>query len=160
MFDQLLQAYQSRAEREQRMLLIGGIVAVLVLVLAIVLPLQRSVGAGAQRIERKRNDLAWLRAVAPQLGAGAANATEPLHDSLVVLIDRSARQSGLEKSLVGSHPNGDGTLDVSLEQVPFDSLIAWLSQLRARYGVQAQTANVDVGSTPGVVNATLVLHGP
>ncbi|MGH8257310.1 MAG: type II secretion system protein GspM, partial [Steroidobacteraceae bacterium] len=88
------------SQRELRMVLLGGIAAAVLLVLAVVVPLQRSVAAGAQRIERKRNDLAWLRSMAPQLaGALPAHAAAPLHESLVVLVDRTARDAGIGKAL-------------------------------------------------------------
>jgi general secretion pathway protein M len=147
--------------REQRVVLLGGVAAVVLLVLAVVVPLQRSVSAGAQRIERKRDDLAWLRSMGPQL-AGAlparTTATAPLHESLVVLVDRTARDAGIGKALVGSQPSGDNGLNVRLEEAPFDAMVAWLSQLGERYGVRADSATIDAAKSAGTVDATLVLH--
>jgi type II secretory pathway component PulM len=82
----------------------------------------------------------------------------PLRESLVVVVDRSARESGLAKSLVGSQPSGDGGLNVRLDQTPFDTLIGWLSQLRERYGVRVDSATIDAAKGSGNVTATLVLH--
>ncbi|MGH8144187.1 MAG: type II secretion system protein GspM [Steroidobacteraceae bacterium] len=147
------------SQRELRMVLLGGIAAAVLLVLAVVVPLQRSVAAGAQRIERKRNDLAWLRSMAPQLaGALPAHAAAPLHESLVVLVDRTARDAGIGKALVGSQPSGDGGLNVRFEGAPFDAMVAWLSQLGERYGVRADSATIDAAKAAGTVDATLVLH--
>ena len=97
--------------------------------------------------------------MAPQLtGLRAGASPPPLRESLVVLIDRTARESSLAKSLVGSQPSGDGGLNVRLDQVPFDGLVAWLAQLRDRYGIRVDSATIDAANTPGTVNATLVLH--
>jgi len=85
-------------------------------------------------------------------------APPPLRESLVVLVDRTARESGLAKSLAGSQPSGDGGLNVRLDQTPFDTLVAWLSQLRERYGVRVDAATIDAGKDSGNVTATLVLH--
>jgi len=145
--------------REQRMVLLGAVAAAVLLIIAVVLPLQHSVSAGAQRIEHKRDDLAWLHSMAPRLaGALPSRATVPLHESLVVLVDRTARDAGIGKSLVGSQPSGDGGLNVHLEGAPFDAMVAWLSQLGERYGVQADSATIDTAKNTGTVNATLVLH--
>jgi general secretion pathway protein M len=144
--------------RERRIAIVGGIAALLLLILAILLPLQRHVGAGEQRLERKRDDLVWLRSMAPQLAGLRTSGAPPLRESLVVVVDRTARQSGLDHALVGSQPSGDGGLNVRLEQTPFDGLVAWLAQLRESYGVRVDSAVVDAGTSAGTVNASLVLH--
>ncbi|HEV7985644.1 MAG TPA: type II secretion system protein GspM [Steroidobacteraceae bacterium] len=156
--DALLQYYARLGEREQRIALFGGIAALILLTLAVLLPLQRHVGELEQRLERKRDDLVWLRSVAPQLAGLRNSGPPPMRESLVVVIDRSARQSGLERALVGSQPSGDGGLNVRLEQTSFDGLVSWLSQLRESYGVRVDSAVVEAGNAVGTVNASLVLH--
>ncbi|HEX4049270.1 MAG TPA: type II secretion system protein GspM [Steroidobacteraceae bacterium] len=145
-------------ERERRMVIIGAAAALVLLILAVLMPLQQSVSASAQRIEHKRDDLSWLQSVAPQLGSLAVTAPAPLRESLVALADRTARDGGIGKSLVGSQPAGNGGLNVRFEQVPFDALVSWLSQLGDRYGVHAESATIEADAMPGVVNATLVLR--
>ena len=145
-------------ERERRIVLIGAALAIVLLILAVWLPLQQSVSAGADRIEHKRDDLGWLQSIAPQLGSPAVTAPAPLRESLVALVDRTARDGGIGKSLVGSQPSGNGGLNVRFEQASFDSLVSWLSQLGERYGVHAESATIDAAGMPGIVNATLVLR--
>ena len=158
MIERLTQYLQGLQPRERRMVVAGAIAAVLLIIVATVLPLQRSVAAVEQRVERKREDLQWLRSMAPQLAGLQGSGPPALRESLVVVVDRSARESGLAKSLVGSQPSGDGGLNVRLDQTPFDTLIAWLSQLRERYGVRVDSATIDAGKGSGNVTATLVLH--
>ncbi|MFI4905054.1 MAG: type II secretion system protein GspM [Steroidobacteraceae bacterium] len=158
MIERVWQYLERLEPRERRMVLFGAVAAVLLVIVATVVPLQRSVAAVEQRVERKRDDLQWLRSMAPQLAGLQRTAPPPLRESLVVLVDRTARESGLTKSLVGSQPSGDGGLNVRLDQTPFDTLIGWLSQLRERYGVRVDSATIDAGKGSGNVNATLVLH--
>ncbi len=154
-----LQQFLTRlSERERRIMLLGAVVAVVLFILATILPLQRSVNAIQQRVERKRDDLSWLRSMAPQLAGLQSNTPPALHEPLVVLIDRSARDAGLHKSLVGTQPSGDGGLSVRLDQTPFDALVAWLSDLHERYGVQVESATISPAKDAGSVNASLVLH--
>lgn len=153
-----LASLQRLGQREQRMVFIGGAISLVLLILAVLLPLQQSVSAGAQRIEHERDDLSWLQSVAPQLGSLAVTAPAPLHESLVALVDRTARDGGIGKSLVGSQPGGDGGLNVHFDQVPFDALVSWLSQLGDRYGIHADSATLEAAAMPGVVNVTLVLR--
>jgi type II secretory pathway component PulM len=153
----LLQYYAKLSEREQRILLAGGVAALILIILAILMPLQRHVGDLTQRVEQKRDDLVWLRSMAPQLaGLRSSSGPQPLNESLVVLVDRTARQSGLQRAVVGSQPDGD--VSVRLEQTPFDGLLTWLSQLRQSYGVRVDSAVVETGASAGTVNANLVLR--
>jgi general secretion pathway protein M len=157
MMERLARWLGALSERERRMVLLGGVAVVLIVILGGLLPLQRAASAAAQRVERKRNDLAFLRAVAPQL-AGLAASAPPLRGSLVVVVDRSAREAGLGRALTGSEPSGDGALRVTLEQTSFDTLVNWLAQLAQRYGVSVDSAVIERGNTAGIVNATLVLR--
>jgi general secretion pathway protein M len=156
--ERVTQYLQRLEPRERRLVVFGAIAAVLLLIIAIVLPLQRSVSAVQQRVERKRDDLQWLRSMAPQLAGLQGSASPVLRESLVVVVDRTAREAGLAKSLVGSQPSGDGGLNVRLDQTPFDTLIGWLAQLREHYGVRVDSATIDAAKGPGNVTATLVLH--
>jgi general secretion pathway protein M len=158
MIERMTLYLQRLQPRERRMVLFGALAALLLIIVATVLPLQRSVAAVEQRVERKRDDLQWLRSMAPQLAGLQVGTPPPLRESLVVLVDRTARDSGLAKSLAGSQPSGDGGLNVRLDQTPFDTLVAWLSQLRERYGVRVDAATIDAGKDIGNVTATLVLH--
>jgi len=78
----LTQAFGRLSERERRIVVVGAIAALVVLVIGVVLPLQRSVSVAEQRIERKRDDLAWLRSMAPRLGATPISTPQPLRESL------------------------------------------------------------------------------
>jgi type II secretory pathway component PulM len=80
------------------------------------------------------------------------------HESLVVLVDRIAREAGIARSLAGSQPSGDGSLAVRLEQVPFDALAGWAGALVQRYGVHIASATVEGAGAGGLVNASFVLR--
>jgi general secretion pathway protein M len=157
---QMMAWYQGLAERDQRILRIGAVVALLLLILALLLPLQRAVSGARTRIEHKQSDLAWMRTVAPTLAAaGPAPSAPGTQESLVVLVDRSARESGLGQSLTGSQPSGKGALRVQLEKAEFNLLVAWLARLSSQQGVQVETANIEQADA-GLVSATIVLHSP
>jgi general secretion pathway protein M len=157
MMSRLTAWYAALRERERRFVLIGAVACVLILLILVVLPVQRAAATAKQRVERKRADLAWVTAMAPQL-ATLQTAVPTSNESLVVLVDRAAREAGLSKALSGSQPSGDGGLSVRMENASFDTLMAWLAQLRERYGVRAQYATIETTNAPGAVNATFVLH--
>jgi type II secretory pathway component PulM len=100
-----------------------------------------------------------MRRVAPTLiAAGPPPAASAGSESLVVLIDTSARESGLGQALTGSAPGADGAMRVQLEKADFNLLVAWLSRLSNQHGVRVESATVDAAGEAGLVNATVVLH--
>jgi len=157
--NRLLDWYRRLSSREQRLVLWGAAATTVLLILAVLLPLQRAVSAGEERLRSKQQDLAWLQVAAPQLAAMGEAGRGASDESLVVLADRVARQTGIAGSLTGSQPSGDGGLRVRVEKVSFDALTAWLGQLALQYGVRIENASIDGLPAPGTVNATLVLRG-
>ena len=148
----------SLSERDRRTLLIGGVVAVLLL-LYVVIQLDSSVSSAHKRIVKKQTDLAWMRTAAPELAAtGGGGHIGTNGQSLLVLVDSSARESGLASALAGSEPSGPGGLSVRLQKAPFDTLIPWLARLSQQNGIRVDTASIESAGSPGLVNAALVLH--
>lgn len=146
-------------DRERRLVSIGAVVALVLLVIAIVMPLHRSVSQSEQRVARKQADLGWIRQMAPALAA-APRATPGTQESLIVLVDRSAREAGLGQALTGSQPSGNGALRAQFEKANFNSLLQWIATLSQQNGVQADSASFEaVADTPGVVNAVVTVRG-
>jgi general secretion pathway protein M len=149
--------FRNLARREQLMVLAGAGACALLLLFAAWLPVERRASALEQRVHQKQSDLAWLRSMAPQL-ADLREAPAASNESLVVLVDRVARETGISRSLRGSQPGEGNTLSVRLEQVPFDALVNWAGQLVQQHGVSVVTASIDGGAGVGTVGATFVLR--
>ena len=151
------EAIAALAPRERRLLLVGAAAAAAILIFGMLIPLDRSVTHAQQRLAKKRADLSWMQSVAPQIAllppAAAANG-----ESLLVIVDRSARESGLASALSGSEPGGPGSLSVRLEKAPFDALVGWLARLAQQNGVSVDSAVIERTGAPGLVNANIVLH--
>ena len=140
-----------------RLVVGGGVLGLLLIVFGILVPLDRSVSHAQQRIAHKAADLAWMQGAVPEL-AGSAPPPTASGESLLVIVDRSARESGLAGALAGSEPGSAGSLSVRLEKASFDALIAWLARLAQQNGVMVDSATIEKAGTPGLVNAALVLH--
>ena len=146
----------------ERLIVIGG--AILVLVTAVYVlglaPLYAAVNAQAKRVDQKEGDLAWMRSVAGEvamLSASAPSRPGPSNESLVVLIDRAARECGLGSSLTGQTPNGEQGIRVRLEGAEFDKIMVCLGTLQQVHAVDVESATIDRTAKPGLVNANLVL---
>lgn len=158
---QLRDKFNALQPRE-RIVILGG--AILVLVVAIYVlglsPLYRAVDAQAKRVAQKEGDLAWMRSVAGEVAVLSANAPSrpgPSNESMVVLIDRAARECGLGASLTGQTPNGEHGIRVRLEAAEFDKLMVCLGTLQQVHAVDVESATIDRTAQPGLVNANLVL---
>ena len=111
------------------------LVAIYLLALA---PFYAAVNGSAERVAKKEGDLAWMRSVGGEvlaLSASAPSAAAPTGESLVVLIDRAARECGLGSSLTGQTPSGENGIRVRLEQAEFDKLIVCLGSLQQAHSV-------------------------
>jgi general secretion pathway protein M len=149
----------------ERMLVTGGAIAVLAVAIYIfaLAPFYAAVNGSAERVAKKEGDLAWMRSVGGEvlaLSASAPSAAAPTGESLVVLIDRAARECGLGSALTGQTPNGENGIRVRLEQAEFDKLIVCLGSLQQAHSVTIESANIDRTAKPGFVNASLVLTRP
>jgi general secretion pathway protein M len=146
----------------ERMFIGGGglllaIAAIFVLGLG---PFYSAVKASGQRVAAKEGDLAWMRSVAGEvkaLGANAAANPAPSGESLVVLIDRTARECGLGQALSGQTPAGDNSIRVRLDNAEFDKLMVCLSNLQQVHALSIEQASIDRTGTPGFVNVGLTL---
>jgi type II secretory pathway component PulM len=134
----------------------AGLASLLLLYLVLVLPFQASGARLQKRVAQKTVDLAWMREVAPQVMAAAGATARQGGESLVVLVDRTARDAGLGTALRDQSPNGENGLRLRLEAASFDALVAWLAGLQQMHGVAIEAATFDAAA-PGLVNATLTL---
>jgi type II secretory pathway component PulM len=150
---------QTMNERERRMVIGGAIAAVIIVIAGVLVPLNTSVGKAHDRVAQKQADLSWMRAVGPELqAAGPVAQRPPTQESLLVVVDRAARESGLGSSLTSSEPSGPGRLRVRLEKASFDVMVGWLGRISDQHGITVESATVDNAGAPGIVNAGLVLQ--
>ncbi len=150
-------------ESRERLFVSVGAVVLLVAVLwgLLINPLYRASATTENRIEAKRDTLTFLRGATAEL-AGAANRPAARRDlagqSLVVVVDRSARQAGLGAALTTNQPIGDDGIRVRLENASFDALARWLGVLSTGSGLAIESASFDRTPDPGRVNASVTLR--
>jgi len=158
--DALRTWYESQSPRDQLVLRWGAVAAGVILLVAVLWPLQRNLSQARGRVATQQADLQWMRSMAPTLAAaGPGPAAAASGESLVVLIDRSAGESGLGQALTGSQPAAGG-MRVQLENAEFNLLVGWLSRLSTQQGVRVESATFTGTASPGIVNATVQLRAP
>ena len=153
--------FENLAPRERRMVYAAAALAgVALLYAAVALPLESLHARQSARVDRKTADLAWMRQAAPQVAAITARGGAAGQESLVVLVDRTGRESGLGSTVRDQSPSGENGLRLRLEGASFDAMVAWLAVLQQQYGVSVSDATIDSATAPGLVNASITLtHG-
>jgi type II secretory pathway component PulM len=143
------------------MLVVGAIVVGVVLLGWLAMLPQQAVARAGKDLASQQELLDYMRKVGPTLAAaGPGETVQPISESFVVFIDRTAREHGLAQSLTGSPPAGNGAFRVTLEGADFNLLLTWVHQLATRYGVRVESASVNGQGSSGKVNATVQLRPP
>lgn len=152
--------WQTLSARERTIVIGGAALVVIVAAYMLVLsPFYAALEARAQRVGAKQADLAYIRGVSAEVQtlAAAQPALAAVDESLVVLIDRTARENGVGSALTGQTPSGNNGIRVRLESAPFDSVVQWLGVLQQQHGIDVETATIDRAGATGLVNASLTL---
>jgi type II secretory pathway component PulM len=159
--DALTVWYEKQAPRDQRILRYGALVVGAILLVWILLPLQRNLAQAREQLSQQQRDLDWMRqqqsalmAAGPAMPAAAPGNRE----SLAVVIDRSARESGLGKAYSSSQATGNGSMRVQFTSADFNLLLGLLHRLSTQQGLRIEDASITSTGNPGVVNATVQLR--
>lgn len=145
---------------EQRTLLIGGVAALLLLLYGLVIdPFSQELKRLEQSVAADRELLAWMEQAAQQVKTlrGSGGAKRGNGQSLLSLVDASAKKNGLGGALKQVRPEGNG-VRLRFEQASFDDMVRWLGRLGSEQGVGVLSLNLERLETPGTVNATVVLE--
>lgn len=149
--------YARRDPREQRVLKLGALIVPVLVLLVGLLALQRAGSTLEHRVATKQKDLAWIRAVLPTVAAAGPGRSAEAGETLVGLVDRTIKESGLSTVVTGALPEGDKVLTVSFEKAPFSGLLAWAKRLAEQHGLRITAASIDDADEAGSVNASFTL---
>lgn len=152
-------------EQRERLFIGGGavVMAVALFYAFIWLPLDNSHAALTESIATWERSLAELRPLkGMQLPTGDAAPVAPAGagQTPVVIVDRTLRARGLDRSLQRSQPTTSNGIRVEFENVAFDDLVLWLGDLSGEYAMEVTSGSFSAGArtSAGRVNATLTLE--
>jgi general secretion pathway protein M len=150
---------ESLEPRERVMLAAGGVAAAIIVAWTLIWsPLSNRAAELGETVAQKQRMLASLQRARALEMPDVPGVDASLRQSLVLLIDQTHKGYGLTGTLVRNQPDGQDGIRVTFEDAGFDALIAWLGTLQSSYAVSVESATLDGGRSPGIVNATLVLR--
>lgn len=151
-------------QSRERLLLIGGVVAlaILIIYLWVLEPLSRDVRDLRARSDGAEAQLSWMRNASAEVrslkSSGSRNTKVDTRTSLITAVEKSTTQAAIRGSVKRMEPRGNNKISVELEGVGFDQLMSWLGTLESRYGAKAVQVNSTRSNLPGRVDARLILE--
>ncbi len=148
--------WQSLERRERLLVAIAGAFVVAAIIYAAIWePLSGSITRLSARVNDQRALVAWLHDIGPRVQTLRAGTIAPENArdrerSLLSVIDRTSKQSGLGDAVTRIQPDGDTRVRVWLANADFDHLVRWLFELRRHYGVHSESALVNAEDQGGV----------
>lgn len=155
--------WQARTQREQRILLIGGVVLVFVIVYYFAwTPLASRVSQMRHTIKQHVELLSWTQKqkdiVNRYRQAGfVPHSTQPI--VLLSKVEQSLTASKLSKYVNNTQSDGEKSVTLTFNGVPFDQLMTWLENSWRENNIIVKKLQVSPTQSTGAVNAQLtVMH--
>ena len=157
------QWWMSRSPQDRvAIMIMAAALSVMFLYLFVWLPFQQQIETRRQLVESQTKTLAWMKQSAQEVkrlkGAAAGSSRSVSKEALLTLVDRTAKQQKLRQFIQRLKPEGSDSVQLWIEQVPFDGLINWLGQLLEQYDIAVESINIERQEQAGLINARLNLE--
>jgi type II secretory pathway component PulM len=149
--------------REKQAMRLGTAITIMVLMYGLIwTPLHNYILTLRHQTAQQRALLTWLQTADQQIrtAEGMRQKSTPTHSAAARLsiIQNSLKQSQLEKNVSQLTQTENDVVQLNFQQVAFDPLIAWLTQLWQQQGLLASQVIIKPSRTVGMVTAELTLE--
>ena len=156
--------WQQLSARDRNILIWGGLISAILLLWALVWdPLQDSRASLRQSISEQRSTRLWLEQVEQMLLRQPNQQQRPsrqeFEGSLLRLVDDTVRAQGMAAAIERMEPDSPGQVRLWLRSAEFDTLVQWMEQVSADYGLLIAQAQLSKDQA-GRVNARLLISEP
>jgi len=148
--------------REKQAVSLGATVMTLALLYGLIWsPLHNSVTALRDQIQHNQQLLSWMQTADQQIQAAEKMTQTPTatHNaaSWLSIVQDNIKQSPLTKNLTQLVQADNDSVKLTFQQVDFDLLISWLTELWQQQGLVVTQLTITSGSIPGIVGAEFIL---
>ncbi len=161
--EQIMEYWEGLQPRERVMLLVGGVAVLFALIYFLLWqPVMNARLEMQQEVQQQRALLQWMRDAASEAKllrgvSGQNGKTKGLGgQSLLSLVDESAKQQGLGGAMKRVEPDGK-QVRIWFEAASFDKLIGWLEKISRQNGIRVVNATVERADGAGLVDARMRL---
>jgi len=160
LIDSALTYWRGLQPRERILIAAAGALLFITIVYAMLwVPMQRDLRHVRAALPQAQTNLAQMRAQLSQVQQ--LKATRPTGASQVSLqtaVEQTTTAAGINTAISRLETRGPKTVDVSLDNVAFNTVVRWLADLQKKHPIQIETATIDRQSAPGIVNVRLTLR--
>ncbi len=151
-------------QQQERLTVSGGAIVLVLMLFYVAIwdPVHSGVAQLEKSIAKQAPLLAWMKQAANEVKdlRGSQSAKKNTSgQSLLSLIDSTAKKGGLGDALKRVKPDGDKKVSVWLELASFDDMIKWLENLNKTYAIEVSSLVIDRKDTPGIIDSRIVLVG-
>ena len=156
----LREQWNKLAPSERRLAMIGGVVVGATLLYVLLwLPIQKELTRLRVSVPEERAQLQRMRAQAASIKPlRARSGAKPAPGTLLSVIEQSASARGMRGFVTRMEADGGNGVQLTLDAVPFNSLLSWLADLQDSHSLLIESTSMDAHSAPGTVNAKLKLR--
>ncbi|WP_455216736.1 type II secretion system protein GspM [Kaarinaea lacus] len=160
-----IQRWLAGLEQRERHLVISGAVLTVIMLLYLVIwkPLTSNVDELRVSTREQQTTLIWMKQAAGEIKKlrGSGSQAKPASgQSLLTLVDTTAKAGKLGNSVKRIQPDGEQKVRVWMENASFDDVVRWLVLLETRHGVNIESSVFEVKESAGSVDVRLVLEAP
>lgn len=144
----LKQKFTSLTEREQRLVLISGLVILLgIFYWGLWSPLNQGISQQSQQLQNNKKLITWVEEQSQRAAQLRRTQSAPARvtGSLPQLVTSTSSNHSL--SISRMQPQGD-EIQVWIDEAPFNSLVGWLNELETR-GIVIEQLDVAEANAPG-----------
>jgi general secretion pathway protein M len=138
------------------------VVVVLMIYLFFWVPFNKQIVAKRALVENQLAILQWMQKSAAEVlslrNRDAATKTSGSNEALLTLVDRTAKQNQLRQYIQRIKPQDNNTVQLWLEETPFDNLVQWLGTLVKQYNIFLESISIERQEKSGMVDARLTLQ--
>lgn len=152
----------SLASREQKMLIVGSIVCIILLgYLFIWRPFFEETATIREQVIAQKQLLQWMQVTAKEIKAlhEQGFASKTIGDqSLLTFIDTSTDANQLDQFVSQIHQTNNNAVAINFNSVPFDSLLSWLTILWKQYNIKVISFSANPADKHGLTTIELILQ--
>lgn len=154
--NQVIQYWRSLKEQEQRLLMFaGGVFVIFFLVMGVFRPLNSAIEKARKEQVQQAELLSYVESGVARLKAAGPGKVQS-QQNLSQVVNRSKGQYQISISQMQPSAN---SLRLTIDSVPFNTLVEWLNELVNRHGVKIANLDLAKDTKPGYVRVSrLVLE--
>ena len=151
-------------QTQERITVTAGAVALAIMLFYVAVwdPIHSSVEQLEKNVAKQAPLLQWMQQAAEDvknLKGTKSQLKSKAGQSLLSLVDSTAKSSKLGDALKRVKPDGEKKVRVWLENASFDAMVTWLEKMNKNYGIEVLTLVIDRKDVHGKIDARITFVG-